>query len=130
MGRLVILLLIIVTIVVLWKAFGPGSGVRRSTDRGSGQWPGLRGRGQRQVGSTPAGPDDDPDFLWNIRKERFKQRREAEREEELRIQRARRRQELEDRAQQNRNDAEDQQRNDQKDTQNKPDSDPGATSAD
>lgn len=130
MGRLVILLLIIVTIVVLWKAFGPGSSVRRGSDRGSGQWSGLRGRGQKQVGSTPAGPDDDPDFLWNIRKERFKQRREAEREEELRIQRARRRQELEDRAQQNRNDAEDQQRNDQKDTQNKPDSDPGATSAD
>jgi len=97
-GRLVILLLIIVTIVVLWKAFGPGSGVRRSSDRGSGQWSGLRGRGQKQVDSTPAGPDDDPDFLWNIRKERFKQRREAEREEELRIQHARRRQELEDKA--------------------------------
>jgi len=97
-GRLVILLLIIVTIVVLWKAFGPGSGVRRGSDRGAGQWPGLRGRGQKQVGSTPAGPDDDPDFLWNIQKERFKRRREAEREEELRIQRARRRQELEDKA--------------------------------
>ena len=130
MGRLVILLLIIVTIVVLWKAFGPGASVRRGSDRGSGQWSGLRGRGQKQVGSTPAGPDDDPDFLWNIRKERFKQRREAEREEELRIQRARRRQELEDRSQQNRNDAETQQRNDQKDTQNNPDSDPGTTSSD
>lgn len=95
MGRLVILALIIVTIVVLWKAFGPGSGARGN----SGQTFGLRGRGQKQVGSKPAGPDDDPDFMWNIRKERFKQQREAEIEEEKRIEQARRRRLLDDKTQ-------------------------------
>jgi hypothetical protein len=69
-GRLIILILVIVTVIVLWRAFGPGSG-----DRING--------GQRSAGKTPKkqvkGPDDDPDFMWEIRKERFKQQREKDR---------------------------------------------------
>lgn len=85
MGRLVILLLIIVTIVMLWKAFGPGSGTRLPKPNGAGGAKIFRNRNQRQVEAKPAGPDDDSDFLWNIEKERFKKRREAERAEEQRL---------------------------------------------
>lgn len=71
MGRLVLLILIIVTIVLLWKAFGPqtwgnGAPLRR------------RGVNNKQEGLSHKGPDDDPDFLWNIEKERFKKRRAQE----------------------------------------------------
>lgn len=71
MGRLVLLILIIVTIVLLWKAFGPqtwgnGSPLRR------------KGVSNKQEGLSHKGPDDDPDFLWNIEKERFKKRRAQE----------------------------------------------------
>lgn len=71
MGRLVLLVLIIVTIVLLWKAFGPqtwgnGSPLRR------------RGVNNKQERLSHKGPDDDPDFLWNIEKERFKKRRAQE----------------------------------------------------
>ena len=71
MGRLVLLILIIVTIVLLWKAFGPqtwgnGSPLRR------------KGVNSKQEGLSHKGPDDDPDFLWNIEKERFKKRRAQE----------------------------------------------------
>ncbi|MEZ2121735.1 MULTISPECIES: hypothetical protein [unclassified Corynebacterium] len=77
MGRLILLLLIIVVIVLVWKAFGPGS------------W-----RTHRTVPAQPQikGPDDDDEFLWNLKKQRFKERRAAEqaaREENERIRRAR-----------------------------------------
>ncbi|MGD7003129.1 hypothetical protein [Corynebacterium halotolerans] len=81
MGRLLLLLLIIVAVVLLWKAFGPKT------------WQ------KRQV--TPAapprpvkGPDDDEDFLWNLEKNRFKERRAREaaaEEEEERMRRANKR---------------------------------------
>lgn len=81
MGRLVLLLLIIVAAVLVWKAFGPGS---RNRNQMGAQQP------QRQI----KGPDDDEEFLWNLEKNQFKQRRAAEeaaKEEEERIRRARKR---------------------------------------
>lgn len=95
MGRLVILILIIVTVIVLWKAFGPGSrsGASAQGRVGAGEWKNLGRKKQQEI--TRKGPDDDPDFLWNIEKERFKQRREAERkaEQEAEEQRLRRKME-------------------------------------
>lgn len=83
MGRLLLLLLIIAAVVLLWMAFKPST------------WKGSQ---QRRGGSTPAreikGPDDDEEFLWNIEKNRFKQRRAQEaaiHEEEERLKRARER---------------------------------------
>lgn len=75
MGRLIILILIILAIVLLYRAFGPHTWRRR------------------QVTPPPAikGPDDDPDFLWKL--ERDRRRRERERKE--REQRDQRRQEEE-----------------------------------
>lgn len=96
MGRLVILLLIIVTIIVLWKAFGPGSGARYGNKGlNTGEWKKNLGGKKKQQEISAKGPDDDPDFLWNIEKERFKQRREAERkaEQEAEEQRLRRKME-------------------------------------
>ncbi|MBC3186093.1 hypothetical protein H7347_05820 [Corynebacterium sp. zg-331] len=81
MGRLLLVALLIVTAVLLWKAFGPGTWNR----------PGLPGR--RSEPPAIKGPDDDPDFLWNIDKQRFKERRareEADRAEEERRKRERR----------------------------------------
>lgn len=81
MGRLILLLLIIVAAVLVWKAFGPGS---RNRNQLGAQQP------QRQI----KGPDDDEEFLWNLEKNQFKQRRAAEeaaKEEEERIRRARKR---------------------------------------
>lgn len=75
MGRLVLLILLIAAAVLIWKAFGPATWKRNAP-----------------VQQRPKGPDDDPDFLWEIEKNSFKKRREAERaaeEEQLRIQRAR-----------------------------------------
>lgn len=74
MGRLIILILVIVTVIVLWRAFGPGSKSRIEASRG-------RGRLTRPA-TTPEikGPEDDPDFLWEIKKERFKAQREKERQ--------------------------------------------------
>lgn len=88
MGRLVILVLVIVTVIVLWKAFGPktwNNGEGPSNGSGNGQFPQL-GR-QKRKPVERKGPDDDPDFLWNLKKERFK----AQREEERRIEEARER---------------------------------------
>ena len=47
------------------------------------------GGGQREAEPKPVikGPDDDEEFLWNLEKERFKQRRAQEAEEEKRRQR-------------------------------------------
>lgn len=78
MGRVILFLLIIAALVLIWKAFGPQT------------WQ----RGQTQT-STPEptikGPDDDENFLWELEKQQFKQRRakeEAQRQEEERIRRA------------------------------------------
>lgn len=66
MGRLLLVVLILVAIWLLWRAFGPKS--RQDTRSVSGQ------------GHTTAikGPDDDEEFLWNIEKNRFKERRAKE----------------------------------------------------
>lgn len=67
MGRFLLLLLVILAIFLLWKAFGPPS--RRNQDA-------------RPVQPEIKGPDDDEEFLWNIEKQRFKERRERELREE------------------------------------------------
>lgn len=64
MGRLILLLLIIAAVVLLWKAFAPQS---------------LGGAPRPQQRPMIKGPDDDEDFLWQLEKEQFKKRREAER---------------------------------------------------
>lgn len=77
MGRLLLVLLVILAVVLVWKAFGPAS------------W-------RRTEPTAPApreikGPDDDEEFLWKLEKERFKERRAreaAEKEEEERRRRA------------------------------------------
>lgn len=77
MGRLLLVLLIIVAVVLLWKAFGPSS------------W--KRNQIKAQEPQAIKGPDDDEEFLWNLEKNRFKERRAretAEREEEERRRRA------------------------------------------
>ena len=82
MGRLLLILLIIAAVVLLWMAFKPSTW-KRNQQVGAAQAP-------KQV----KGPDDDEEFLWNIEKNRFKQRRaqeEAMREEEERLKRARER---------------------------------------
>ena len=77
MGRLLLILLIIVAVVLVWKAFGPSSWKRN-----------------QKAGATPRaikGPDDDEEFLRNLEKNPFKQRRAREadeREEEERRRRA------------------------------------------
>lgn len=79
MGRLLLLILIIVAVVLLWKAFGPKSWQKNQPNRPTPP---------REI----KGPDDDEDFLWNLEKDRFKQRRareEAAREEAERMKRAR-----------------------------------------
>ncbi len=76
MGRLLLVLLVVVAVVLVWKAFGPKTWQRN------------------QVAPQPReikGPDDDEEFLWRIEKERFKERRAreaAEHEEEERRRRA------------------------------------------
>lgn len=112
MGRLILLLFIIVVIVVLWKAFGPGA---RSGSRGSGLsgfpgsqggngWPTNRGVNQHR---RPIAPDDDPDFLWKLKKAEFDRRKREQAEQE--------RQAEHKRAEQERR-----QDNPQQDTHNKP----------
>ncbi|MBP3089302.1 hypothetical protein EML15_09135 [Corynebacterium sp. sy017] len=71
MGRLLLLLLIVAALVLVWRAFGPRSWKRNQQPR------------------TPEikGPDDDENFLWEIEKNRFKERRareEAQRQEQER----------------------------------------------
>ena len=90
MGRLLLLALVVLAAVLLWRAFGPGSAERYGS---------LRGGSQRQVEQKPVikGPDDDEEFLWNIEKNRFKERRareEAERKRREEEERRRRRGEL------------------------------------
>lgn len=87
MGRLLLLALVVLAVALLWRAFGPGSTERYGS---------LRGGQQRQVEQKPVikGPDDDEEFLWNIEKNRFKERRareEAERKRREEEERRRRR---------------------------------------
>lgn len=82
MGRLLLLALIILAIYLMWKAFGPGSSARY-------------GKQQQQQPPAIKGPDDDEEFLWNIEKNRFKERRakeEAERKRKEEEERRRKRQ--------------------------------------
>lgn len=83
MGRLVLLLMVIVTVVLLWKAFGPQTWGNRSPLR-------RRGVPNKKEGLSHKGPDDDPDFLWNIEKERFKKRRAQEAKDAEKAERKRR----------------------------------------
>ena len=79
MGRLILLILLVLAVYLVWKAFGPSS------------W-----KKPEQVEQRPAikGPDDDEEFLWKLEKERFKERRaremQAEREAEERRRQQRR----------------------------------------
>lgn len=87
MGRLLLLALVVLAVALLWRAFGPGSAERYGS---------LRGGQLRQVEQKPVikGPDDDEEFLWNIEKNRFKERRareEAERKRREEEERRRRR---------------------------------------
>lgn len=79
MGRIIFLILIIATVIMLWKAFAPQH-LRSGNAR--------RPKQSEPRSIAPKGPDDDPDFLWNIKKERFKEQRR--REEELRKEEQRR----------------------------------------
>ncbi|MCG7276440.1 hypothetical protein [Corynebacterium singulare] len=78
MGRLILLLLFVFAAVLVWKAFGPSS------------WKKVQ---QPQQPQRPAikGPDDDEEFLWNLEKQRFKERRAKEREEQRKEEERRRR---------------------------------------
>lgn len=67
MGRLLLLALVILAIWLLWRAFGP---------------PSRRTGPKNPPPAEIKGPDDDPDFLWNIEKQRFKERREREAREQ------------------------------------------------
>lgn len=92
MGRLLLLALVVLAAVLLWRAFGPGSAERYGSLRGGS----FRRGSQRQVEQKPVikGPDDDEEFLWNIEKNRFKERRareEAERKRREEEERRRRR---------------------------------------
>ena len=66
MGRIILLLLFVLAAYLVWKAFGPST------------WKGREVEQPRAI----KGPDDDEEFLWNLEKERFKQRRAQEAEEE------------------------------------------------
>ncbi|ANE03162.1 hypothetical protein [Corynebacterium crudilactis] len=82
MGRLLLIILVIVAIVLLWKAFKPST------------WKSNAGLNKGQARRAVKGPDDDEEFLWNIEKNRFKRRRAeeaAQLEEEERLKRARER---------------------------------------
>lgn len=82
MGRVILLALVVLAVWLLWKAFGPPS---RNAGPKTPPPAGIKG------------PDDDPDFLWNIEKQRFKERREREaREQAQREEEERRRRRGED----------------------------------
>ncbi|MBG6122432.1 hypothetical protein [Corynebacterium aquatimens] len=66
MGRLLLLVLVAVAVWMLWRAFGPGSNERYGSLRQPDKPPAIKG------------PDDDEEFLWNIEKNRFKERRARE----------------------------------------------------
>ncbi len=63
MGRLILLLLFVLAAVLVWKAFGPSSWNKKVQQTQQPQRPAIKG------------PDDDEEFLWNLEKQRFKERR-------------------------------------------------------
>ena len=71
MSRLFLVALIVIAVILVWKAFGPGTWSKP-------EQPAIKG------------PDDDEEFLWTLEKNRFKQRRAEELawEEEERIRKA------------------------------------------
>lgn len=71
MGRVLLVILVLAAAYLLWRAFGPGS-----TER--------YGSAKPQPRPEIKGPDDDEEFLWNIEKNRFKERRAKEEEERKR----------------------------------------------
>lgn len=78
MGRVLLIALVVLAAYLMWKAFGPGSRERYAAP----EPPAIKG------------PDDDEEFLWNIEKNRFKERRareEAERKRREEEERRRRR---------------------------------------
>lgn len=84
MGRVIVILLIIAALVLIWKAFGPSSWNRTQPHRP--EQPRIKG------------PDDDEDFLWELEKRQFKERRarearQAEEEQRRRQEEQRRRKE-------------------------------------
>lgn len=70
MGRILLLLLILLAVWMMWRAFGPGSSQRYGAERSEP--------------SAIKGPDDDEEFLWNIEKNRFKEKRAQEEAERRR----------------------------------------------
>ena len=90
MGRLLLLALVVLAVALLWRAFGPGSAERYGSLRGGSQW---------QVEQKPVikRPDDDEEFLWNIEKNRFKERRAREEAERKRREEEERRRRRDDR---------------------------------
>ena len=80
MGRLILLVLFILAALLVWKAFGPSSWKNKAQQQQQPQRPAIKG------------PDDDEEFLWNLEKQRFKERRAREaREAEQRRQQERQR---------------------------------------
>lgn len=71
MGKLILLALIVLAAVLVWKAFGPASW-NQNRHANSVNRPAIKG------------PDDDEEFLWNIEKNRFKERRRQEQERQQR----------------------------------------------
>ncbi len=69
MGRILLLVLIVVAVILVWKAFGPGT------------WNNNRKNVQGPATPQIKGPDDDENFLWELDKKRFKERRAREREQ-------------------------------------------------
>lgn len=79
MGRLILLLLFVLAAVLVWKAFGPSSWNKKVQQAQQPQRPAIKG------------PDDDEEFLWNLEKQRFKERRAKEREAQRKAEERRRR---------------------------------------
>ncbi|OFT60155.1 hypothetical protein [Corynebacterium sp. HMSC05E07] len=79
MGRLILLVLFILAALLVWKAFGPSSWKNKAQQQQQPQRPAIKG------------PDDDEEFLWNLEKQRFKERRAKEREAQRKEEERRRR---------------------------------------
>lgn len=77
MGKVLLIALFVLAVVLVWKAFGPGTWKRNQVS-------------PNQPVREIKGPDDDEEFLWNLEKERFKERRAKEAERAKREEEARR----------------------------------------
>ena len=71
MGRLILIVLVVLAVYLVWKAFGPSSWKKNPRTE-------VQEAPRREI----KGPDDDEEFLWNIEKQRFKERRAKEIEQE------------------------------------------------